>query len=276
MATAAVLFGIPAMPAAQPTCFPLPHDYRVVLDIREGSVLSLHEVFACLAGVAAVRDRRVQDRAVSLSLSDPVPLEVALVEANRALSREGLAFRRSSRAIRLVRTGRKTRSEPVQARPIRLALRARAARITTEQEAPSRAILEDPDAVRVLGPGHVVVSETVRALAKEDPIAFASEGAAFPNPLPLPEPGFFLTWLRPGGFFERLGLRTGDLIPEINGFRLRSIPDAFRAYEALQDAQFLVVRVRRGVETRIWLVEFADAPNGASAPAPREDETRWK
>lgn len=43
---------------------------------------------------------------------------------------------------------------------------------------------------------------------------------------------------------------------EVNGYRLRSIADAFAAYGALQEARVLIVRVRRGPTSFLMIYEF--------------------
>lgn len=248
-----------ARAADERPCLPLPDEYRVSLAVREGSAVSLVEALACLMGVAAVRAPGTADRPLTVATPSPVPLALAVVEADRAASRAGLRLKRDRKALRITCIrARSCGNSTATGRPVRVVLRApeRIAVVTTETPAPSRAVLDDPGAVRRVAPDYHRVSEDVRALARLDPMAFVSEGAAWPNLLGFPEPGFFITWLRPGGFFERLGLRAGDLVTEVNGYRLRSIADAFAAYGALQEARVLIVRVRRGAESLVMIVEF--------------------
>lgn len=245
--------------ATEPVCIPLPADYRVTLEVRDGSLLSLVEALACLLGVRVIRASTIRDAPVTVTTPHPLPLALAVSESDRAASSVGLRLKRDRKAVRVeCRRPRSCGSSSASGRPVRVIFRApqRQAVLTTEVRAPSRAVLEDPKAIRSLGQHYVIVREDVRTLAQEDPMAFVSEGAAWPNLLGLPEPGFFITWLRPDGFFERLGLRVGDLVTEVNGYRLRTIADAFAAYGALQDARILIVRVRRGAETLVLVVEF--------------------
>lgn len=244
---------------AERPCIPLPSEYRVSLDLREAAAVSLLEALACLMGLEAVRAPGTREGLVTLASSFPVPVAMAVVEADRALAREGLRLRRERQTLRLMcHRGRSCGREGASGKPVRVVLRAmdKVAMVTTEATAPSRATLQERGSVMLLAPGYYRLSEDVRSLARLDPMAFVSEGAAWPNVLRIPEPGFFITWLKPNGFFERLGLRVGDLVLDVNGYRLGSIADAFEAYGALQEARILIVRVRRGAESLVMIYEF--------------------
>ncbi len=269
LAAAGLGGALPARAETPPACLPLPKDYQVSLAIQGGSAVSLAEALACLMGVVATRAPGVRDVPLTVSTSSPVPLAVAVTHVDRIASQEGVRFKREHKALRLacVRGRSCGASSPVE-RLVRVVLRApeRLAIVTTEAAAPSRHVLDDPAAVVRVAPDYYRLSEDIRDLARLDPMAFVSEGAAWPNLLGLPETGFFITWLRPGGFFERVGLRVADLVTEVNGFRLRSISDAFAAYGALQDARVLVVRVRRGTSSLVMIYEFATPSSGRSGP----------
>jgi S1-C subfamily serine protease len=131
------------------------------------------------------------------------------------------------------------------------------ATLTTEApDCPARTLLDRTDLVTRNGPFHWTVSRDVRKLAAGDPMAFVSEGAAFPNPLSFPAPGFVIAYVRPGGVLERAGFQAGDVLTQINGMPLRGLDDAFFAYGMLVDAEVLVVRIVRGVESLTQTYEF--------------------
>lgn len=57
--------------------------------------------------------------------------------------------------------------------------------------------------------------------------------------------GFRLVAIQPGSIYERLGLRPGDIIREVNGQRIDSIRDAFRIYQELQQQPAMTVNIER-------------------------------
>ncbi|MBM4395218.1 MAG: hypothetical protein FJ087_05965 [Deltaproteobacteria bacterium] len=252
--------------AAAPVCFPLPPDWRVALEVRDGSALGLAEALACVAGLVPERAKGVSDRAVT-AVAAPGPLAVALADAARAAGKSCIALKKAGDRLRVgppaanVRCRPRARAASAQTAPapVRAVLDAarKVATITTAPPAgPTRAVLDDPEAVAPLEPDRWAVKREVRDLALADPMAFVNEGAAFPNVLGFPAPGFFVAWVRGGGVLDRMGLRAGDLITGINGLPLATLSDAFLAYGALAAAERFVVSVARGFERRVLVFEL--------------------
>ena len=63
-----------------------------------------------------------------------------------------------------------------------------------------------------------------------------------------PQGGFQLAQIRPGGFVESLGLRSGDVVLAVDGRRIASADDAARAYAWLRVIDHFTVDVVRGGE----------------------------
>jgi len=61
--------------------------------------------------------------------------------------------------------------------------------------------------------------------------------------------GFRITFIRKGSPFEKLGLRRGDLLLEINGEKLTSYKAAFEAYRNIKDTTEATITLKRGNET---------------------------
>ena len=57
--------------------------------------------------------------------------------------------------------------------------------------------------------------------------------------------GFKLTYIKPGGIFERLGLSEGDVIQEVNGRKLKGPSDAVDLFYQLQGSSLIKVQVGR-------------------------------
>lgn len=61
--------------------------------------------------------------------------------------------------------------------------------------------------------------------------------------------GFRVSFVKKGGVFESLGLRTGDVIRSINNKEITNNAQAFGAYQEFKDAKALKVTIQRGKET---------------------------
>ena len=252
--------GGPARAAGGPVCFPLPPDYKVRVDVDGGSAIGVAEALACLAGLVPARAPGLQDRPLAFTHPKPVPILLALADAARELKPLGIRLRIDGPRL-VLEPGPKPRGRRAAPTPppVRVSLQgfARTALVATRAQAtPPRSLLREPDRVRRLEEDHFVVSVDLRRLAAEDPMAFISEGAAFPNLLGFPEPGFIVTYVRPDGLIDRMGLKSGDLVTSINGLPFRSIHDAFFAYNVLLSADVIVVLLYRGFERRAIVYEI--------------------
>lgn len=249
-----------AASAADPVCFQLPVDWRVALEVRDGSAAGLVEALACLSGLKAGREPGTSDRAVS-AVAAPAFLPVTTADAAMALRPACLRIRKTKDALLLApaRGSRCRRPSPVRPLSVRAVLDAgrKLATITTAPPAgPSRDVLLDPAAVVQVAEDRYAVARSVRDLALSDPMAFVQEGAAFPNVLGVPSPGFVIGWVRSGGVLDRMGLRAGDVVTAVNGLPLATLSDAFFAYGALARAEVFVVSVVRGLERRVMVYEL--------------------
>jgi S1-C subfamily serine protease len=60
-----------------------------------------------------------------------------------------------------------------------------------------------------------------------------------------PRGGFYLTSLRPGSFFERIGLRPGDVVLRVDGRPINAVEDASAAYAWLKVTDHFAVDILR-------------------------------
>lgn len=81
--------------------------------------------------------------------------------------------------------------------------------------------------------------------------------------------GWYLREFHPGDpCLNRAGLRTGDIIADVNGFTLSHPDDLVRLWGALGKARRIVVRLYRGGQPLVFVVKIADAPPRRSSPPP--------
>jgi general secretion pathway protein C len=70
---------------------------------------------------------------------------------------------------------------------------------------------------------------------------FLSQALIVPNP----GGGFLVRQIQPGSLYEKLGLRPGDVIKNVNGQALGSMEDVMRLYQQFGTAQRVLVEVQR-------------------------------
>jgi general secretion pathway protein C len=70
---------------------------------------------------------------------------------------------------------------------------------------------------------------------------FLSQALIVPNP----DGGFLVRQIQPGSLYEKLGLRPGDVIKNVNGQALTSMEDVMRLYQQFGTAQRVLVEVQR-------------------------------
>jgi len=70
---------------------------------------------------------------------------------------------------------------------------------------------------------------------------FLSQALIVPNP----DGGFLVRQIQPGSLYEKLGLRPGDVIRNVNGQALTSMDDVMRLYQQFGSAQRVLVEVQR-------------------------------
>jgi S1-C subfamily serine protease len=82
-----------------------------------------------------------------------------------------------------------------------------------------------------------------------------------------PEGGFRLAQVRSGSFFERIGLRTNDVVLRVDGRPINGVEDASAAYAWLRVTnKFTVDVVREGRPMTLHYVIAQPQPMTASAP----------
>ena len=64
--------------------------------------------------------------------------------------------------------------------------------------------------------------------------------------VPSPGGGFLVREMQPGSFYEKLGLRAGDVIRTVNGQPVSSMDDVMRLYQQFGSAERVLLDVQRG------------------------------
>lgn len=244
---------------SQYSCIPVPDDYRVLLKVEDGSMEDVAKSLSCILGLVLLPDKTSVPQAVTLRSSKELTKRDALTMFMKTARHACFSFSVSKGVARLRFMGCKKKGGGMP-KEVRLVLepQKRLAILSTEQPL-DRSILTQKDAVVEMGNGFYLVDPQIRELAKQDPLAFIDEGAAFPNILGFPEKGMVITYLRDGGFFSKLGLGVFDIVTHVNGLPLATIADAFFAYGALQDSDVLIVRVVRGQDVKYFVYRFGKA-----------------
>lgn len=241
-----------------PICMPLPEGYLVSLEIQSGSISDTLDAMACLGGLYFLKSDQDVDVPISISATK-VPWKKALSLLSKETSNLCLKFSVDDKRILLEKKKKGCRKKDGDIKKVRAIFDGanRVALITSSPPpCPPRTILNEHERIQKLGDKYYSISVDIRTLAERDPMAFISEGAAFPTLFGFPAPGFILTYVRKDGIFDRLGLMVGDVVMSINGIKIRSILDAFEAYSILQGASVLVVEIKRLGETLIFVYEF--------------------
>jgi general secretion pathway protein C len=70
---------------------------------------------------------------------------------------------------------------------------------------------------------------------------FLSQALIVPNP----DGGFLVRQIQPGSLYEKLGLRPGDVIRNVNGQALTNMDDVMRLYQQFGSAQRVLLEVQR-------------------------------
>ncbi len=58
--------------------------------------------------------------------------------------------------------------------------------------------------------------------------------------------GFMLQHIRPGSFYQLLGMRDGDIVQAVNGRPIRTPEDALQVYTKIRNASHVTLTVQRG------------------------------
>jgi general secretion pathway protein C len=72
--------------------------------------------------------------------------------------------------------------------------------------------------------------------------------------------GFQVQQLQPGSLYEKLGLRTGDVIKAVNGQPINSAEDAIRLYQEMNNVASAQIEVMRGGKPEYLYYDFTQNP----------------
>ena len=237
-----------------PSCIPVPSDYKVRITINSGSILSLFDVLACAGNMVPVFFDKSLDHPITVRSRKPGRFPDAVAVVNKELSRSGWKLSMSGTRLLLERYkaiagwASMAPENESKGKPVRLVIQSdeKVVEITTEgRNVPSRDILLASNAVQRIDDGRFILSKELRSLATQDPLAFVNEAGAAPTVMGLMPTGFLLSFVRPGGIVERMGLQQGDILVSVNDIRLARLTDAFAAYAALRGADTITLRLLR-------------------------------
>jgi hypothetical protein len=113
------------------------------------------------------------------------------------------------------------------------------------------------EGIRNIAPGTYLLDEALVAAARKQPRAFARGVRArlvSENGQPA---GFQLAGIAPSSAIHAIGLRSGDVLLAVNGYRLRSIDEAVLAATSLRFADKFRVDVKRGAQNRSFYYRVA-------------------
>jgi len=264
---ACIVFALPASLLAEesPSCIPVPSDYKVLITIKEGSILSMFDVLACAGNMVPVFFDKSLDHPITVNSRKPGRFPDAVAVVNKELSHSGWKLSMSGTRLLLERYkaiadwAALTPGNISKGKQVRLVIQSheKVVEITTEgRDVPSRNILHASNAVLRVDDGNFVLSKELRALAAQDPLAFVNEAGAAPTVMGLMPNGFLLSFVRPGGIVEQMGLKEGDILVSVNDIRLVRLTDAFAAYAALRSADKVILRLLRKGSPLAKVYEF--------------------
>jgi general secretion pathway protein C len=117
---------------------------------------------------------------------------------------------------------------------------ARESVLMKDAEGSAVAIAAPPPIVQSIGTDRQVVDRRQLQQQLGQP-EFLSQALIVPNP----GGGFLVRQIQPGSLYEKLGLRPGDVIRNVNGQALTSMDDVMRLYQQFGSAQRVLVEVQR-------------------------------
>jgi general secretion pathway protein C len=68
--------------------------------------------------------------------------------------------------------------------------------------------------------------------------------------------GYKITYIKPGSIFEKIGLKKGDIIMEINGMELKNDADAWRIYNNIEKYDYIEVMIKRNNRQKVLRYEM--------------------
>ncbi len=101
------------------------------------------------------------------------------------------------------------------------------------------------DMISFQGNTRVVDRRKFNALL-QPPSQLADELKFIPNSKDDQPYGIRISYLKPGSFFSRIGMRSGDILVRTNNKELMSVEDSFYAYQAFRNEEHLTLEIDRG------------------------------
>ncbi len=68
--------------------------------------------------------------------------------------------------------------------------------------------------------------------------------------------GYKITYIKPGSVFQKLGLKKGDIILEVNDIKLKTDADAWKAYNSIQNYPEVEITVKRNFNIKVLRYEL--------------------
>ncbi len=68
--------------------------------------------------------------------------------------------------------------------------------------------------------------------------------------------GYKITYIRPGSIFQKIGLKKGDVILEVNNIPLKTDADAWRAYNSIQNYPEVKLLIKRNFNIKVLRYEM--------------------
>lgn len=99
---------------------------------------------------------------------------------------------------------------------------------------------------RRTGDNEFVVSKQAIDESIQNPQNVLTDARLLPNMEGGKQNGFKVSEIKPNGLYQHLGLKNGDVLLEINSFKLASPESALQAFTALQGASSIKIELKRG------------------------------
>ena len=68
--------------------------------------------------------------------------------------------------------------------------------------------------------------------------------------------GYLITYIKPGSIFQKIGLRTGDILLEVNGRKLKNDADAWDLYKNADNFNYFEIKIKRNNKIKVLYYEM--------------------
>jgi general secretion pathway protein C len=110
----------------------------------------------------------------------------------------------------------------------------------------------ESSAVRETGSNHYIVERDHLAAQMRTP-DFLRQATMVPSS----SGGFQVRQMQPGSLYEKLGLRSGDIVKSVNGQPLNSVEDAMKLYQQMANLNAAQVEISRGGKSEYLYFQFS-------------------